>query len=170
MVIVENNTIYCADSLGQRPFEKNPRNVLQIVRSILLNIVSNHEWIIKMNDTSTYCNYIVQVLKYEIQKDSNSCCFYVLSTLCHFSESVGELHPFPSIQYDEKITEMYRESAVRACMKRVKEIYVIKEEKSIAEAREKQKERRKTRVSDQDVTIHICREIMRFFTSFETPQ
>lgn len=169
LVIVQRGAIWWADSFGYPPFGKRNRNVLHVMRDVLKVVQPLVEWKIQVKENGTYSNYMLEVLNYKNQSDAYSCGFYVLSTMCHFAEAIGDLHAFPYITCDAEVTEKFRGSAVRAYMKHVKMVYETKriEARSMSEASGEPV--RKVRVSDNDVMVYICQNRMRFFTNFDTP-
>lgn len=160
MVIVKDQKIYWSDSLRQNPFQSQGRSILDVTKALFKNLFPESDWVIQKNSDGTLCNYMIDVLNYDLQKDGYSCGFYVLATLCTFAESFGEISAFPYHNYDPRITEAYRSASVRGYFKRVKEIY--------AEKRETMKkyhiqENRTVRVSEADVMVSVTCNRLRFF-------
>lgn len=68
-------------------------------------------------------NYLLKEIKYEPQEGGFNCGFYVVSAICHFSESMGFLPPYGFREYSEKVSENIRNSAVTALFKRVEHLH-----------------------------------------------
>lgn len=159
MVIVEDQKIFWGDSLGSAPFGTASRTVLDVMKAICECLFPSEKWVIQLKKNVDYCNYMLDVLQFEKQRDAYSCGFYILSVICGFSDSVGGLPAFPYSKYDKDVTELYRAAAVRGYFKRVKEVYSAK--KKIAN--EEPDRTRKVRVSEIDVMMVISQGRMRFF-------
>ena len=146
LVIASDGKVSWGDSLGYKPFGSRSK-IVDIVHKIMSRCFRSSDWVIQMNSDDVYKNYMIDVLGYVPQKDTYSCGMYVISTLCHFAESVGEIHAYPYKVYDQEVTEMYRLSAVRAYIKSANEVAVSN-----------------PRLSPVDVHVHIMERI-KFYPS-----
>lgn len=141
LVIATNGKIYWGDSLRFRPFKQS----LQVVQMLMKTVFPDSDWIIQTDRAGTAVNCMLDVLKYEPQKDAYRCGFYVIS-INQFSAYVGEINAFPFTTYDTRITELYRRAAVIGFFYCVEDV-----------------SNQKTRLTEVDVNIDIMNKL-RFYT------